>query len=238
MTDAVGSVFELVGAFAVVGGSSLLIAGLVATAPRVLGTFRQRAYDRATSAERQRWLIRFDPASIAEPDAPRRLVAGLHPGSRRAVSGWASGWPELTLALRWADGRARVEIEAPRQLSRAIGAAVAAACPTAELEPIEIPMGPVALHLALRGEPPRVAPTRVAVDLGPALVELMSRLPSGASASWTLAVRPLPPQPRQDATDTAGLGEVVLDSLLNRSPRTPSPIARTAATSEPSFSVA
>ena len=130
-------IFDVLTAFAVLGGGALLVAGGVAVAPRVLGLFRQRAYDRAVAGEQVRWLLRMDAASARDPDAGRRLVAALHPGGRRGVSRWASGWPSLTLALRWADGRARWEIEAPRQLTRSVEAAVAAAYPGAELEPID-----------------------------------------------------------------------------------------------------
>ena len=63
--------------------------------PGSLGPLRQRAYDRATAGERARWLLRLDPAGARDPEAGRRLVAALHPGGRRGVSRWASGWPSL-----------------------------------------------------------------------------------------------------------------------------------------------
>lgn len=242
MTDVLfGPILDVIGAFAVVGGGALVIGGGIMVAPRVLGLFRQRAYDHATAVERQRWVIRPDPASAGDPDAARRLATGLHPGGRRGTSRWASGWPELTLALRWTGRRAHFELEAPRQLERSIEAAVAAAYPSAEIEAIpSVPRGHDSLRLAIRGEPPRQGSRAIGRgDLGLSLVELLSRLPRGATASWTLRVRPVAPEREPDADDAPGLGETLLDSFLNRpsrpvAPRTPALRPRAEG---PSFSV-
>ena len=226
MTDVLfGPILDVVGAFAVLGGGALVLGGGVIVAPRVLGLFRQRAYDRATATDRGRWVIRPDPPSAADPDAARRLVAGLHPGGRRGTSSLASGWPELILAMRWTQGRARFEIEAPRQLGRSIEAAVAAAYPSAEIEAIApAPSGPEGPRLAIRGEPP-LGTNRAGGrgDLGPSLVELLSRLPLGATASWTLSVRPLPAGTDSASDDAPSLGETLLDSFLNRPSRPVAP---------------
>jgi hypothetical protein len=212
-------IFDVLTAFAVLGGGALLVAGGVVVAPRVLGLFRQRAYDRAVAGEQVRWLLRVDAASARDPDAGRRLVAALHPGGRRGVSRWASGWPSLTLALRWADGRARWEIEAPRQLTRSVEAAVAAAYPGAELEPIEqeaaVPSG---LGLGVRGEPPQRG-VRASADFGAILVELLTRLPRDATARWLIRVWPQPEQRAAGDDDRPGWGEMLLDSALNRPSR-------------------
>ncbi len=242
MTDVLfGPILDVLTAFAVLGGGALVLGGGVMVAPRVLGVFRQRAYDRATSMDRGRWVIRPDPVSAGDPDAARRLVAGLHPGGRRGTSRWASGWPELTLALRWAEGRARFEIEAPRQLARSIEAAVAAAYSSAEIEAIAAPQSDAdGLRLAIGGEPPQ-HDNRAAGrgDLGPTLVELLSRLPRGATGSWTLNVRPLPARTARGATDEPGPGELFLDSFLNRPSRpvASSTSAQRPRTDGPSFSV-
>ena len=225
--------------FGLLGGGALLVAGGVVAAPRVLGVLRQRSYDRATANDRARWLIRPDPSGT-DPDDTRRLVAGLHPGGRRGMSSWATGWPELTLSLTWHDGRARFELEAPRQLGRAIEAAVAAAFPTAELEPVAFDVGPgAALRLAVSGRPPDDDRRDGRDNLGPALAELMARLPRGAAASWTLRVRPLPPASHSAPTDGPGMWELLLDSALNRPSR---PIAaaspsRPRLVEEPTFTV-
>jgi len=239
MAELLGPIYGLVGALAVLGGGALLIGSGVVIAPRVVTVFRQRAYDRQTAGERQRWVIRPDPAGATEPDAAHRLVAGLHPGGRRGTSRWASGWPELTLALRWTGGRARLEIEAPRQLGRAIEAAVAAAYPSAEMEPTAPPHAAGGLRLAFRGRPPAGDRGRSPGDLGLSLVELLSRLPRGATASWTLRVRPLPGSAGAAASDAPGLGEMLLDSFLNRPPRAfgSTAVGRQAGTGGPSFSV-
>lgn len=219
MDPILSPIFDVLTGFAVLGGGALLVAGGVAVAPRVLGVLRQRAYDRAIAGEHLRWLLRVDAASARDPDAGHRLVAALHPGARRGVSRWASGWPALTLALRWVDGRARWEIEAPRQLSRAVEAAVAAAYPGAELEEIEPdPDDAGALRLGVRGEPPEV-PLRAPADFGAILVELLTRLPPGATAAWRVRAWPQPDERGGALNDRPGWGEILLDSALNRPSR-------------------
>jgi hypothetical protein len=52
-----------------------------------------------------------------------------------------------------------------------------------------------------------------------ALVEFLSRLPTGANAAWTLLVRPLPAAGESGGDDEPGLGEIVLDAALFRAPR-------------------
>ena len=176
--------------------AGLLGAGTVglAVGPRFSRLLRQRAYDHAVRGERLRWVLRLDPRTGGDPDAARRLVAGLHPGIRRGVSPWASGWPELTLAVTTVGHRARWEIEAPRQLRRLVETAVFAAFPDCELDLAE-PVREIApsVGLSVGGSPPEPGvggstPPR----FGPALVELFARLPAGATARWTLVVRPAP----------------------------------------------
>lgn len=232
MTDSLfGPIFDVLTAFAVLGGGVLVVAGGAAVAPRFLNVLRQRAYDRAVVAERLCWLLRLDAASARDPDAGRRLVAALHPGARRGVSRWARGWPSLTLVLRWVDGRARWEIEAPRQLARQVQTAVAAAYPGAELDEIDLSVdGTGGLRLGVRGEPPE-APARAPGDFGAMLVEFLARLPPGASAAWRVRVWPQPDQ--RDATPDGrlGLGEILLDSALNRPARSV-PAARPASVAQ------
>jgi hypothetical protein len=208
--------FELfiIGPF-LIGGAVLL----AKVAPTVLRSLRQAAYDRATVGERRRWALRLDAAAAGDPDAARRLVGGLHPGTRRGVSRWAGGWPQLVLALRWTDGRARWEIEAPRQLTRAVETAVAAAFPGAELEAMAPSVDAAdGVRLGVRGQSP-AAGGYPAADFGAVLVELLARLPPGATAAWLLRVWPQPDRGRAGPDDAPGFGEIVLDSLLSRPPR-------------------
>ncbi len=201
-----------------IAGIGLVVAALLVA--RLVPILRQRAYDRATDRDRQRWVLRLDAGSTGDPDAARRLVAGLHPGRRRGVSAWASGWPAITLAVRWANGRARWEIEAPRQLARVVEAAVAAAFPGAEVERIAPSVALAGTRrLTLRGEPPLADARRRGGGFDAALVELLSRLPTGADAAWTLLVRPLPAAGESGRNDEPGLGEIVLDAVLFRPSR-------------------
>lgn len=237
--SSLGPIFEIFNLLAVVGGATLVIVGAVVVSPRVVGLLRQRSYDRATEHERRRWLLRLDATAARDPDAAGRLVAALHPGGRRGVSRWASGWPRLALAVTWTGRRARWEIEAPRQLSRAVESAVAAAYPGAEFEEIES-RGETGngLRLGIRGAPPSDGSTRSA-DFGALLTELLARLPAGAEAAWTLRSTPLPNGEDTTSDDHIGPGEMFLDSLLNRSPRHVSSAAahRTARAPRPNFSV-
>lgn len=217
--SSLGPVFEIFNTVAVVGAGLLVAGAAVAVAPHAIAAIRQRRFDRAATAERVRWVLRLDPSTAADPEACRRLVAGLHPGSRRGTGRWASGWPLLTLAVRTAEGRARFEVEAPRQLARAIEAAVAAADLGAELEPIARRPETRGLRLSLRGDAPQDGSGRGRDAFGAALVEVMSRLPRGAEAMWALDVRPRIEARHEGEADGPGWGEVFLDSLLGRPPR-------------------
>ena len=213
MTDVMlGPLVTLVSVALPVGIACLAVATTVAVAPRVVGLLRQRSYDRATAGQRLYWTLRLDPAAAADRDGAVRLVAALHPGGRRGVSAWASGWPQLALAIRWVDGRARWEIEAPRQLRRSVEMAVAAAFPGAELDRSDASRVDVPSRwLAVRGEPPEGAGPGTSSNLGAILVELLARLPDGASAAWRLHVTPLPPAKDQRSDDAPGTGEMLLD---------------------------
>ncbi len=239
MTDtSLGPIFEIFNLVALIGGGALAIGAAVAVSPRVIGLLRQRSYDRVTERERRRWLLRLDTNAARDPAAAGRLVAALHPGGRRGVSRWASGWPQLTLAVTWTGGRARWEIEAPRQLTRAVESAVAAAYPGAEFEEIE-PRGETSdgLRLGIRGAPPGDDGPRSA-DFGALLTELLARLPAGAEAAWTLRITPLPDGEEATSDDRIGPVEMFLDSLLNRPPRHVNPSAqRTTRAPGPAFSV-
>jgi Helicase HerA, central domain len=228
MTDVMlGPLFTLVSIALPVGIACLAVATTVAVAPRVVVLLRQRSYERATVGERLYWTLRLDPGAAADRDGAVRLVAALHPAGRRGVSAWASGWPQLGLAIRWVDGRASWEIEAPRQLGRSVEMAVAAAFPGAELERAVPPsMDVPSLRLAVRGEPPETAGTGTSSNLGAILVELLARLPDGASGAWRLHVTPLPPAKDQRSDDAPGKGEMLLDSFLNRPSRAASAPAR------------
>jgi hypothetical protein len=213
------SLGEIFNGLAVVGGGVLVAGAAIAVSPRVVGLLRQRSYDRATERERRRWLLRLDVTAARDPDAALRLVGALHPGGRRGVSRWASGWPHLELAVTWTGASVRWEIEAPRQLTRAVETAVAAAYPRAELEEIEPRAAPdSALRLGVRGTPPDDDRQRSS-DFGPLLTELLARLPAGGDAAWALRVTPLPDEHEEASDDRIGMGEMLFDSLLNRPPR-------------------
>jgi hypothetical protein len=241
MTDALfGLLLEVLDAFALVGGGALVVSAGVALSPRVIARLRQRAYDRAIAAERRRRVLRLDQAGARDLDAGRRLVAALHPGGRRGVSRWASGWPQLTLAVSWFGGRARWEIEAPRQLSRAVETAVAAAYPGAEFEEID-PRDDTdhRMRLGIRGEPPDEH-GRGTADFGAILTELLARLPAGSKGEWILRITPQPERQAAQSDGAPGVGEMFIDSLLNRPSRhvpTTTSAVRRPPVNGPSFTV-
>jgi hypothetical protein len=234
-----GPIFAVLGALLLAGGAVLAIAGGVVAGPRLVGAVRQRAYDRETSVERVRWVLRLDPSAARDPDATRRLVAGLHPGVRRGTEGLGRGWPELALRIRWTGGHARWEIEAPSQLARAVTTAVSAAYPDAELEETTPePPDPAALLMSVRGMPPESSRAAPVADLGVRLVELMARLPKGARAVWSLDVRPIEPRAREAGDSGPGIGEMVFDGLFGRPSRSgpkPSALAQARQEDAPAF---
>lgn len=234
-----GPIFEVFNLLAVVGGGVLVAGGAIVVAPRVVGLLRQRSYDRVTAGEIRRWVLRLDPGDARDPDAGARFVGALHPGGTRGVSRWASGWPQMSLAVSRSGGRARWEIEAPRQLARSVETAIAAAFPGAEVEETE-PRGDAArsMRLGVRGTGPATGAVRSA-GFGTLLTELLARLPSGAEAVWMLRLSPRPDGEATSSDDRVGWGELALDSLLNRTPRhvTPTPGTRAPESSGPTFSV-
>ena len=148
------------------------------------------------------------PRGARDPEAGRRLVAALHPGARRGVSRWASGWPALhpRPALGRRPGAVRDRGAAParpgrrgrgrRGLSRrraraarARGRAHGGDC-----------------GWASGGEPPEVAP-RLSADLGAHLVELLR--PAAARRDGGLVDRASgrgPTSGRGTTDERAGLG--------------------------------
>ncbi len=221
MTTEMLAPFTTLLAIAIPLGVAVLTVGVTGVmGPRIVGLLRQRAYDRATEGERVRWVLRLDPPSASDPAAAQRLVAALHPGGRRGVSAWASGWPTLELLVRWIDGRARFEIVAPRQLARSVETAAAAAYPAAEFEAVEPEeRATSSMALAVGGEPPEAGTLGPTAGFGAVLVELLTRLPRGASGAWRLRVSPLPEATSGRSDDVPGMLEMFLDSFLDRPPR-------------------
>lgn len=213
------------------------IAVLVRLAPRLAGWLRQRAYDRAGEAEIAEWLLRVDPTAADDPDAARRLIAGLHPGLRRGFDAWHRGWPRIGLAVVVDGGPAQWRIRAPRQLARAIEAAVASAYPTADLERIE-PTGwpPAVLSLAVTGSAPSERRGRTQSSLTSALVECLARLPSAGAARWRVDLRPTAAAGASNEGGPSLAGEVLRSFLGQPSRPPPSPReARPAASGGPWF---
>ena len=204
------------------------VAALGWLAPRVIGAFGQRAYDRVGEAEPAEWVLRVDPRAADDRDSARRLIAGLHPGLRRGVSAWRRGWPRVTLSIVVDGGPARWIISAPRQLARAVEASVAAAYPDAEFESVEPTVWPAAvMSMAVRGAPPQ-AQTSDESGFASSLAEFLARLPAAGAARWRIDVRPTASGPSTDAGSSL-LGQVVR-SMLGQPYEPPSPRAASAAT--------
>jgi len=218
--------------FLIVPGAIGLMVLVVRLGPSMVEALRQRAYDARAGAEAARWILRVDVQAARDPEAARRLIAGLHPGVRRGVSGWAVGWPQLVLDVLW-DGRAAAwEIRAPAQLARVVESAVAAAYPDAGLERIHAhELDQPSAWLALAGSAPEPARRRAATPITAPLVEILARLPADALARWRIRLRPQPDNTIRDAA-TPGLLAAVAASALNQpAPRgaLPAPAASEAA---------
>ena len=146
------------------------------------------------AGERRRWTLRLDPAS------------GRRSGRRGAARrGAPSGRSTRRVALgqRLATARPRDPVGGrPRPMGDR-GAAPARRARSRWRSPPPIP-GPSSiertrrgcdvpsLRLAVRGEPPEADGPGSSSNLGAILVELLARLPAGASAAWRLHVTPLP----------------------------------------------
>lgn len=227
-------------------GPALLGGWLLLTkvGPALLGAARQRAYDERVAGEMARWVLRVDPQAARDPDAPRRLIASLHPGIRRGLSGWAVGWPQVSLDVMWSGHAATWEIRAPRQLAGMIEAATSAAYPEAELQTLATDdPGRPAHWLALSGSAPeRARGRRASWPVTPALVELLARFRGRHPARWTIRLRPLPIGSEVDAArGRSSLGASVVAALFNQPmshrvddgrPMTTEPTIRFAATVE------
>jgi len=188
------------------------VAALGWLAPRLIGAFGQRAYDRAGEAEPAEWVLRVDPRAADDRDAARRLIAGLHPGLRRGVSAWRRGWPRVTLSIVVDGGPARWLISAPRQLARTVEASVAGAFPAAEFESVEPTAWPSAvMSMAVGGAPPQ-ASTGDESGFASALAELLARLPAAGAARWRIDLRPTSSAPSTD-TRLSLLGQVGMSML-------------------------
>lgn len=240
--DLLSSVHGLLPMLAAVGVAGCTLLVVVAVGPRAVTGWRQRAYDRAASAETVRVELIANRIDMLEQRMAVALVRGLHPRQRRGLDRVRVGWPSCELRVVWRDGGLSWQFEAPRQLAA------------------EFALTYRGLHLVLdersveRADPPAVASAvgRLAqVDTLPLrAVELpedgvLHRLagalqagaPGGAEVRLRLLIRPIPPakwrgtiDPSSDGSSSIGslIGHAIVDGLLFRATTaeapTPTPV--------------
>ena len=191
MTDVMlGPLFTLVSIALPVGIACLAVGATVGRR-----STRRRAPPAALVRPRDRWRAAALDAAT-RPGSGRAIGTARRGWSRRSIREvdaacrrWASGWPQLALAIRWV-GRPRPmgDRGAAPARARSVEMAVAAAFPGAELDGAEPRRGWRCPRSGsrVRGEPPESAGPGTSSNLGAILVELLARLPDGASAAWRL----------------------------------------------------
>lgn len=108
--------YGLLTGLVVLGVVVLSLVAAVALGPRLVGSLRQRAYDRAADAEIVR--LELTPARIDELDEATAvaMIRGLHPRQRRGLDSWRVGWPASELRVVWRDGELVWQVEGHRQI--------------------------------------------------------------------------------------------------------------------------
>ena len=242
-------IFDLLIGLAVIGLVLLVIVGAIAFGPRLVGTFRQRAYDRAAGGELLR--LELNPARVGEIDEASAvaMVRGLHPRQRRGLDAWRVGWPASELRVVWRDGALAWQVEGHRQVLDEFAVSHRSLHLVLDARPVSRAEAPVAATAVGRLAQSASWPLRVAEVPGDRVLHrlaaaLTRAAPPGVEVRLRIGLRPVAPDAWRRAIDPEApggpsvgslIGEAIVDGLLFResgSGRTPavapSPLEREA----------
>ncbi|MEW5991649.1 MAG: DUF87 domain-containing protein [Chloroflexota bacterium] len=223
-------ILDLFVILAVVGGGVLVAGVTIAFAPRLIGRLRQRAYERAASAELVR--LELTPARAGEIDADQAtaMIRGLHPRQRRGFDRWRVGWPRSELRVVWRDGTLSWQVEGHRQVLDEFAVSHRALHLVAETRPVERLEAPAVATAVARLVRPSSWPLRVAEVPGDRVLHRLAAalevaVQAGIEVRYRVHLRPVPAERWREAVDPEPGGsrsilglvaEAVADGLLFR----------------------
>lgn len=223
-------ILDLFVILAVVGGGVLVAGIAIALAPRLIGRLRQRAYERAASAELVR--LELTPARAGEIDADQAtaMIRGLHPRQRRGFDRWRVGWPSSELRVAWRDGTLSWQVEGHRQVLDEFALSHRALHLVSDTRPVERLEAPAVATAVARLARPSSWPLHVAEVSGDRVLHrlaaaLEAAAPAGVEVRYRVHLRPVPaerwraavdPEPGGSRSILALVAEAVIDGLLFR----------------------
>ncbi len=223
-------IFDLLIGLAVIGLVLLVIVGAIAFGPRLVGTFRQRAYDRAAGGELLR--LELNPARVGEIDEASAvaMVRGLHPRQRRGLDAWRVGWPASELRVVWRDGALAWQVEGHRQVLDEFAVSHRSLHLVLDARPVSRAEAPVAATAVGRLAQSASWPLRVAEVPGDRVLHrlaaaLTRAAPPGVEVRLRIGLRPVAPDAWRRAIDPEApggpsvgslIGEAIVDGLLFR----------------------
>ena len=224
--------FELILIVPALFGVGLLA---VRVGPGVVATRRQAAYEQVIAPEMARVEIAVPSNQRRDPDLAVELIRALHPRQRRGVNRWAVGWPPFELRVVARDGELVWQVDAPRQLSHQLIAALRSLYPGSEIAQVDR-SDPAATATAVGAlVAPGHWPLGDPAECGRALVQLAALLEQSpldrAEVRLRLIAKPIAPErwqralfpeERRGRSIASIAGEALLDAIFNR----PSSIGR------------
>lgn len=207
-------------------GTGLLAARV---GPSIVAARRQAAYERVVAPETIRLEIAVPSNQRRDPDLPVELIRALHPRQRRGVDRWAVGWPPFELRVVARHDELTWQVDAPRQLSHQLIAAVRSLYPGSEIAQVERADAPAVATAVGALVAPGHWPLGDPAEPGRALVQLaalLDQLPlDNREVRLRLVAKPIPPERWQRAlfpeeergrSIASVAGEALLDAIFNR----------------------
>lgn len=195
------------------------LALLVTLGPRLVATWRQRAYDEASAAEELLLTIAPPPGMVPDPELATELIRAVHPRQRRGFDAWRVGWPSAELSVIGRGGEIAWEVVTNRQMAVQLEHALRALYPGAEVD----------VRRANRRSATATAVGRLAASASWPLGEARSsgarvlnrfaagieQLPDSAEVRLRLIARPLSPERwRREVAPVSGSGSSFLGQIM------------------------